>query len=38
VNELTERVQRAGKALGIEVKIDHLNNPRKEPEEHYYNA
>lgn len=37
VNELAERVQRIGEKLGYEVKIDHLDNPRKEAEEHYYN-
>ena len=26
-----------GKKLGYDVKIDHLENPRKEAEEHYYN-
>ena len=37
VNELAEKVQRVGKRLGYEVEIDHLENPRKEAEEHYYN-
>lgn len=37
VNELAERVQQAGKRVGIEVKIQHLDNPRQEKEEHYYN-
>lgn len=36
-NELAEMVQRVGKNLGYDVKIDHLENPRKEAEEHYYN-
>ena len=36
-SELAEKVQRVGKALGYEVKIDHIENPRKEAEEHYYN-
>jgi UDP-sulfoquinovose synthase len=26
-----------GKKLGYEVEINHLENPRKEAEEHYYN-
>jgi UDP-sulfoquinovose synthase len=26
-----------GEKLGYEVQIDHLENPRKEAEEHYYN-
>jgi len=37
VNELAERVQQAGKTLGLNVKIQHVENPRKEAEEHYYN-
>jgi UDP-sulfoquinovose synthase len=37
VNELAAKVQQVGKKLGYEVKIDHLENPRKEAEEHYYN-
>jgi len=37
VNELAERVQHAGKTLGLNVKIQHVGNPRKEAEEHYYN-
>jgi len=36
-NDLAEKVQRVGQELGYEVKIDHLENPRKEAEEHYYN-
>ena len=38
INELAELVERAGKEYGIEVKIDHVENPRVELEEHYYNA
>ena len=38
VQELAERVQAAGKRAGLEVKIDHIKNPRTEKEEHYYNA
>lgn len=37
VNELAEKVQQAGKTLGLNVKIQHVDNPRKEAEEHYYN-
>jgi len=37
VNELAERVQQAGSVLGLEVKIQSVENPRKEAEEHYYN-
>jgi UDP-sulfoquinovose synthase len=36
-NQLAEMVRRVGVARGHEVKIDHLENPRKEAEEHYYN-
>ena len=36
-NELAEKVQRVGKKLGYDVKVDHIENPRKEAEEHYYN-
>jgi UDP-sulfoquinovose synthase len=35
--ELAEKVQRVGNNLGYDVKIDHLENPRREAEEHYYN-
>jgi UDP-sulfoquinovose synthase len=38
VNDLTEIVQRAGAEYGYEVVVDHLENPRIEAEEHYYNA
>jgi UDP-sulfoquinovose synthase len=38
INELAELVQRAGKAHGFDVQIDHVENPRVELEEHYYNA
>jgi len=37
VNELAERVQKAGKELGLDVGIKSIKNPRKEAEEHYYN-
>lgn len=36
-NELAEKTQRVGQKLGYEIRIDHLENPRKEAEEHYYN-
>jgi len=36
-NELAEKVQRVGKNMGYDVKINHIENPRKEAEEHYYN-
>jgi UDP-sulfoquinovose synthase len=38
VNNLAEIVQRAGKDHGLDVSVDHLDNPRVEKEEHYYNA
>jgi UDP-sulfoquinovose synthase len=38
VMDLAERVQAVGKTRGIDVKIDHIPNPRIEAEEHYYNA
>jgi UDP-sulfoquinovose synthase len=37
VNELAERVQKAGQQMGIDVAIKSIANPRKEKEEHYYN-
>src|SRR5207247_2390265 len=38
VKELAEKVQDAGKKLGLQVEIAHLANPRVEKEDHYYNA
>ena len=38
VNELADLVQRAGEEYGLSVKVDHVDNPRVEREEHYYNA
>jgi len=38
VNELADRVKRVGTAMGLPVKIESIPNPRKEKEEHYYNA
>ena len=37
VNQLAEHVERVGSKLGLNVKIQHVENPRKEMEEHYYN-
>jgi len=37
VLELAEKVQQVGEALGLNVKIQPVENPRKEAEEHYYN-
>ena len=36
--ELAEKVREAGAHHGIEVRIEHLENPRIELEDHYYNA
>jgi UDP-sulfoquinovose synthase len=38
VLELAELVGRAGKEVGLEVAIEHVDNPRVEAEQHYYNA
>jgi UDP-sulfoquinovose synthase len=38
VLELAQRVQAAARQLGWDVSIEHTANPRKELEEHYYNA
>jgi UDP-sulfoquinovose synthase len=38
INELAEMVQRAGAEVGLRVEIQHIDNPRVEAEEHYYNA
>jgi nucleoside-diphosphate-sugar epimerase len=37
INELAEKVQKAGKTLGYNVQIKHPENPRVEAEKHYYN-
>ncbi len=38
VLDLARLVQSAGKQVGIDVRVDHLDNPRVEKEEHYYRA
>ncbi len=38
VNELAERIQRVGNVIGLNVKVKSIENPRKELENHYYNA
>jgi len=38
VADLASRVQEAGNDLGLCVEIQSVGNPRKEKEEHYYNA
>ncbi len=37
VNQLAEIVKRVGDGMGLNVQIAHIDNPRKELEEHYYN-
>ncbi|GAB6040557.1 NAD-dependent epimerase/dehydratase family protein [Endothiovibrio diazotrophicus] len=37
VNQLAEMVRGAGARVGLAVDVEHLENPRKELEEHYYN-
>jgi UDP-sulfoquinovose synthase len=37
VNQLADRVQKAGAQMGLKVEIQPIENPRKEAEEHYYN-
>src|SRR5271156_2153568 len=38
VRELAKMTVTAGKKLGLNVEVDHLQDPRVEAEEHYYNA
>src|SRR5208337_4864718 len=37
VNELADKIRNVGNELGYDVKLNHIENPRKEKEEHYYN-
>ncbi len=37
IKELAEKVQRVGNDLNLDVEINHMENPRIEAEEHYYN-
>jgi UDP-sulfoquinovose synthase len=37
ITELAEKVKIIGDELGLKVKVNNLENPRKEKEEHYYN-
>lgn len=37
VNDIAEKTELVGKRLGYDVQVEHLDNPRKEAEEHYYN-
>jgi len=38
VSDLAILVKKAGTAMGLNVEINHMDNPRVEKEEHYYNA
>jgi UDP-sulfoquinovose synthase len=38
VQQLAEHVQKAGAEVGLEVRVDPIENPRVEMEEHYYEA
>lgn len=38
VNELAKKVKSAAKKVGLTVRINSIENPRKEKEDHYYNA
>lgn len=38
ISDLAVMVAKAGKHLGLSVEINHLDNPRVELEEHYFNA
>ena len=37
VNELAEKVKKAGNSVGLDVVVKSIKNPRVEAEEHYYN-
>lgn len=37
VLELAEHVRKAGEKMGLAVKVESIENPRREMEEHYYN-
>jgi UDP-sulfoquinovose synthase len=38
VGDLAVMVQKASNAIGLKVEVNHLDNPRVEKEEHYFNA
>ncbi|MBW4520950.1 MAG: NAD-dependent epimerase/dehydratase family protein [Scytolyngbya sp. HA4215-MV1] len=38
VGDLALMVEKAGQALGLKVEVNHIENPRIEREEHYFNA
>jgi UDP-sulfoquinovose synthase len=37
VNDLAEKISEAGRHLGFNIKVEHIENPRLEAETHYYN-
>jgi UDP-sulfoquinovose synthase len=37
VNELADQIQSVGNDMGLDVDVQHIDNPRDEPEDHYYN-
>ncbi len=37
VNQLAKKISKVGNDLNHDVKIEHIDNPRKESESHYYN-
>jgi len=37
VNNLAKKVEKAGNSIGLKVKLQNIDNPRKELEKHYYN-
>ena len=37
MNELAEAVRKTGERVGLKVTIKHIENPRVESEDHYYN-
>lgn len=37
VNDLASRIKSVGDAMGLSVTLNHIKNPRKELEDHYYN-
>lgn len=37
INDLAEKVKKVGNKLGYNVQIEHIENPRVEKEDHYYN-
>ena len=38
VKELANKVKRVGDVMNLEVEVSHIENPRKEKEDHYYNV